>query len=67
VRDGEGNPVPGAEVSLSQSVTVVGGRGGGGRAMLSMVGGAADLPRGRSDAAGRFEVRGVAAATTRSA
>ncbi len=63
VRDAEGNPIPGAEVSLSQSVTVVGGRGGGrgvGRAMLTMVGGAADMPRGHSDAGGRFEVRGVA-------
>lgn len=61
VRDGEGTPIPGAEVSLTQSVNVLGGRGGGGRAMLSVVGGSADAPRGRSDAEGRFEVRGVAA------
>ena len=59
VRDAAGTPIPGAEISLTQSVSVRSSRGGG-RAMLNLVGGAADLPRGRSGADGRFELRGVA-------
>ncbi len=58
VRDAAGTPIPGAEISLTQSVSVRSSRGGG-RATLNLVGGSADLPRGRSGANGRFELRGV--------
>jgi len=59
VKDAEGNPIPGAEVALTQSFTVRSGRGGG-RAMLRLVGGGGDLPRTQSGADGRFELRGLA-------
>jgi protocatechuate 3,4-dioxygenase beta subunit len=59
VHDADGKPVPGAEVTLSQSRTVRSSRGGN-AAMMSVVGGAEDLPRGKSGADGRFELRGVA-------
>jgi protocatechuate 3,4-dioxygenase beta subunit len=59
VRDADGKPVAGAEVALAQSLTVRTNRGGA-RAVMNVAGGASDLPRGRTDAEGRFELRGVA-------
>lgn len=58
VRDAQGTPIPGAEIALSQSLTVRASRGGG-RAVMNVLGGAADSPRGKSAADGRFELRGV--------
>ena len=59
VRDADGVPIPGAEVALSQSLTLRTSRGGA-RAVMSVGGGTGDAPRGKSGADGRFEVRGVA-------
>ena len=59
VRDAEGKPIPAAEIALSQSLSVRTSRGGS-RAVMNVLGGAPDAPRGKSGADGRFELRGVA-------
>ena len=58
VKDGEGNPIAGAELTLTQSFAVRAGRGGA-RAVMNFAS-QADLPRGRSGADGRFELKGIA-------
>ncbi len=60
VKDGEGKAVAAAEVTVSQTVNFMGGRGG----LVALVGaamsGGPDPKRGTTDAEGRFAVRGVA-------
>ena len=58
VKDAEGNPIGGAELAVTQSFAVRAGRGGA-RAVMNF-GGGADLPRGKSGADGRFELKGLA-------
>ena len=58
VRDGDGNPIAGAELTLSQSRAMRSSRGGA-MAMVRLAGGSTDLPRARSGADGRFELRGL--------
>lgn len=57
VKDGEGSPIAGAELTLTQSFAVRSGRGGA-RAVMNFAGGT-DLPRGKSGADGRFELKGI--------
>ncbi len=59
VKDPEGNPIGGAELSLSQSRTVRSSRGG--RLMQMSFGGFSDASAGKSGADGRFELKGVPA------
>jgi protocatechuate 3,4-dioxygenase beta subunit len=60
VKDGNGQPVAGAEVALSQNLSFRGGRGGA-RAFLSVAGGpGGDRKADTTGADGRFAVRGVA-------
>jgi protocatechuate 3,4-dioxygenase beta subunit len=59
VKDGNGQPIAGADVALSQDLTFRGGRGGA-RAFLSVAGGpGGDRKAGTTGADGRFAVRGV--------
>lgn len=59
VKDPEGNPIPGAELTLSQSRVVRSARGG---AMMQVsLGGAPDSPAAKSGADGRFELKGIPA------
>ncbi len=63
VKDGQGHPVAGAEVTLSQSLMFGGGRGGrgGGPALALLAGGAgADRKADTTGNDGTFAVRGVA-------
>ncbi|MBK9965638.1 MAG: carboxypeptidase regulatory-like domain-containing protein [Holophagales bacterium] len=59
VKDPEGNPIAGAELTLSPSRVVRSSRGG--MRMQMAFGGLADAPTARSGADGRFELKGVAA------
>lgn len=59
VKDPEGNPLAGAELTLSPSRIVRSSRGG--MRMQMAFGGQADVPPARSGADGRFELKGVAA------
>ena len=58
VKDKEGKPVEGAEVALSQSVTMTGGRGGN---MVSFNSVQSARPRGETDFEGRFGFKGLSA------
>lgn len=60
VKDGEGNPVEGAELLLNQARSFRGGRGGA-AFQVSFVGGPEDRPRRASGPDGRFEFKGLAA------
>jgi protocatechuate 3,4-dioxygenase beta subunit len=57
VKDQEGNPIPGAELSLGSSRVVQSSQGATRRG--ESFGGVSDLPTGRSGADGRFELKGV--------
>ena len=59
VKDPEGNPVPGAELTLSESRVVRSSRGG--MRMQIAFGGVSDVPSARSGADGRFELKGIPA------
>ncbi len=59
VKDPEGNPIPGAELTLSQSRVVRSSRGG--TMMQVSFGGASEAPPAKSGADGRFEMRGIPA------
>ena len=59
VKDPEGNPIAGAELTVSQSRTVRSSRGG--RRMQMAFGGVSDVPAARSGADGRFELKGIPA------
>jgi protocatechuate 3,4-dioxygenase beta subunit len=58
VKDKEGKPVEGAEVTLSQSVMMTGGRGGN---MVSFNSVQSARPRGETDFEGRFGFKGLSA------
>ncbi len=58
VKDKEGKPVEGAEVALSQSVTMTGGRGGN---MVSFSSVQSTRPRAETDFEGRFGFKGLSA------
>lgn len=60
VKDPDGQPIPGAEVALSQPFVFGPGRGGG-RAVVSVISGAsADTKGGTTGSDGMFSIRGVA-------
>lgn len=58
VKDKEGKPVEGAEVTLNQSVTMTGGRGGN---VVSFSSIQSVRPRGETDFEGRFGFKGLSA------
>ena len=59
VKDADGQPISGAEVALSQDLTMRGGRGGG-RAVVGLAGGpGSDRKRDSTGGDGRFSIRGV--------
>ncbi|MBX7184132.1 MAG: carboxypeptidase-like regulatory domain-containing protein, partial [Vicinamibacteria bacterium] len=58
VKDKEGKPVEGAEVTLNQSVTMTGGRGGN---MVSFSSIQSVRPRGETDFEGKFGFKGLSA------
>jgi hypothetical protein len=60
VKDGNGDPVAGAEVELAQSANFQAGRGGM-MASLNILGGPGQRPREKTGADGRFQFKGVAA------
>lgn len=59
VKDPEGNPIAGAELTLSESRTVRSSRGGA--RMQAAFGGVSDAPTARSAGDGRFELKGIPA------
>ena len=59
VKDPEGNPIAGAELTVSQSRVVRSSRGG--MMMQVSFGGISDVPPARSGADGRFELKGIPA------
>ncbi|MGE0454849.1 MAG: carboxypeptidase regulatory-like domain-containing protein [Vicinamibacteria bacterium] len=61
VKDPDGAPVPGAEISLQQTRSFRGGRGGNVTTLATFVGGPDQRPRITTGADGRFEIRGLAA------
>ena len=59
VKDGEGNPVAGADVFMNQARTFRGGRGGM-AVQMNLVGGPESRERATTGADGRFEFKGLA-------
>lgn len=59
VKDSEGNPIAGAELTLASSRVVSSSRGG--MRMQMVFGGPSDSPTARSGADGRFELKGIPA------
>ncbi len=59
VKDPEGNPIAGAELTLSASRVASSSRGG--MRMQMVLGGPSDAPTARSGADGRFELKGIPA------
>lgn len=60
VKDPEGAPIPGAEISLQETRSFRGGRGGNVTMMATFVGGPDQRPRITTGADGRFEIKGLA-------